>query len=97
MLADAPALISESTSDLTQDMTSTVVGLSEGCSRALTMTANPFPDQDGNESEGIKSKPSFGTYSDSDDDGPGLHTSSGESVPGGAGEVDDSSSDGSFA
>ena len=97
MLADAPALLSESTGDQTQDMTYTFVGLSAGCSRALMMTANPLHEQDGNEAEGIQSTPSFGTYSDSDDGGPGLHMSSGESVPDGAGEVDGSSSDDSFA
>ena len=57
------------------------------------MTANPLHDQDGNEAEGIQSKPSFCTHIKSDDGGPGLHTSSRESVPDGAGEVDGSSSD----
>ena len=55
MLADAPACLSESTGDHTQDMTSTVVGLSAGCSRTLMMSANPLHDQDGNEAEGTQS------------------------------------------
>ena len=86
-----------STGDQTRDLTSTVVGLSAGCSRALMMTSNTLHNQDGKEAEGIHSKPSFGTYSDSDDRGPGLHTSSGESVSDGAGEADGSSSEDSFA
>ena len=60
------------------------------------MTANPLQDQGGNEAKGIQSTPSFDTYSGSDDGGPELHTSSGESVPGGAGNVSGSSSDDSF-
>ena len=70
MLADAPAHTSESKGDQTRDLTPgglSLKDLSAGCSRARMMTANPFQDQDGNEAEGTKSKPSFGTYSDSDD------------------------------
>ena len=96
MLADAPARLSESTGDQVHDMTSTVVGLSAGCSRALMITASPFQDQDGKEARQTQSRHSSGKYCDSDDEGPGLHASSDESVPGEAGNVSHSNGGDSF-
>ena len=72
-------VIEESRSEQNCD-TTTVAGLSVGCSRALMMAASTSSiNHDGNEVKGREPKPSFGTYTDSDEN-PGLHPSSAESV-----------------